>query len=267
MWEDALVRVLYLTQWFDPEPVYAMNDAAKSLRSLGIDISVLTGFPNWPSGKTYPGYRLKHWQKENIDGVPVIRVPLYPYHGKNGILRALNYLSFTLSAAFLGFFLPQRPDVIFVNYGSVTLGWSAWILSRLWRVPFVLEIQDMWPETLRATGFVGNERIIEAIEKMAKWTYRKSAAIRVISPGFRNALVNKGMSPTKIHVIYNSIDTDHYVPQEPDCELGERLGLVEHFNVIYAGTHGPAQELTTVLEAASLLTRLKFPFPNGVKIL
>ena len=196
------------------------------------------------------------WQKEIINGVPVIRVPLYADHSRSGWKRILNFASFALVASLLGPWLAGRPDVIHVYHPPGTIGLPAWFLSRLWRVPFTYEIQDMWPETLRATGMVNSERILAVMGSFAKWTYARAAAIRVISPGFRANLLGKGVPAAKIHVISNWIDTDTNCPVKPDQELAQRLGLTGRFNVMFAGTIGLAQGLESVLECASLLQDL-----------
>lgn len=265
------MKVLYLTQYYTPEAVFVVPELAQSLQSLGHDVTVLTGFPNYPSGKLYPGYYLKHWQKENVDGIPVIRIPLYPNHSKVALKRALNFISFTATATLLGPLLTPRSDVIYVTYPPVTLGLPAWLLSRFQHVPFVSEIQDMWPENLRSTGYVNNEKILGLIDRFAKWSYRRAAAIRVISPGFRDNLLEKGVPSNKIRVIPNSIDTDFYRPIKPDPVLAQQLGLTDRFNIMYAGTHGSAQDLRSVVEAASLLrdaSRIQFVFVGtGTEIL
>ena len=250
------MRILILTQWYPPEPQKLQSDLAQTLQSLGHDVTVLTGFPNWPSGKLFPGYRLKHWQRENLDGVSLIRVPLYPDHSRSVFKRILNYVSFAASAALLGPWLAPRPDVIHVVHPPVAVGVAGWLISCLWRVPFTFEIQDMWPETLRATGMVNSEHALSLVGWFAKWVYNRAAAIRVISPGFRDNLLSKGVPPEKVHVISNWVDTDFYKPMKPDPELALKLGLTGRFNIMYAGTIGLAQKLDTVLDTACLLQDL-----------
>ena len=250
------MRILLLTQWYPPEPQKVVSDVAESLRDYGHDVTVLTGFPNYPSGKLYPGYRLRPFQRETIRGVPVIRVPLFPDHSRSGGKRALNFLSFAGSAALLGSWLAPRVDAIYVIHPPLTIGVPAGFLSRLRGVPFVYEIQDMWPETLRATGMVHSERILGLLGWYAKRVYRRAAAIRVISPGFRDNLVAKGVPADRIHVISNWVDTEFYRPEDPDASLAIQTGMAGRFNVMYAGTIGLAQGLDTILNAASLLCDL-----------
>lgn len=247
------MRILILTQWYPPEPAVLLQELAQSLQARGHHVTVLTGFPNYPSGRLYPGYKLCLRQRELLAGVPVVRVPLYPEHSRSGVRRALNYLSFALSAAVLGPLTVPKPDVVFVYHPPLTIGIPAFVLSRLWRVPFVYQIQDMWPETLAATGMFNNRRLLNWIARFAKWIYGKAHSILVISPGFRQNLLGKGTPAEKVHVISNWVDPSTYYRAEPDPRLAAELGLSGRFNVMFAGNLGEAQGLETVLEAARLL--------------
>jgi glycosyltransferase involved in cell wall biosynthesis len=247
------VKVLVLTQWYPPEPVVLLQELAQTLQGFGHQVTVLTGFPNYPSGRIYSGYRQTLWRRETLAGVPVARVPLYPEHGRSGVKRAINYLSFALDSAALGPLLVPRPDVVFVYHPPLTVGLPAYWLSRLWRVPFVYQIQDMWPETLSATGMLSSKRTLAWIGRFAQWVYSKAAAVCVISPGFRDNLIAKGVEPDRINVISNWIDTASYSPVPPDAALARETNLDGRFNVMFAGNMGEAQGLQTVVEAAQLL--------------
>jgi len=251
------MRVLVVSQWYPPEPMPLLSDLATTLARSGHDVRVLTGFPNWPTGLIYPGYTLRVVQHEILDGIPLTRLPLYPDHSHSATKRIANFLSFACSAALLGPFVTRRADVIHVIHPPITVALAGWFLSRLWRVPFTLEIQDMWPETLAATGMVRNKTILASVARFSGWVYRRAAAIRVISPGFRDNLTGKGVPPDKIHVISNWVDTEFYRPVGLDVEFGRTLGLsADRFNVMFAGTIGLAQNLQTLLEAAGLLRDL-----------
>ena len=251
------MNILVITQWYPPEPGLLQQELAQTLMAHGHSVTVLTGFPNFPSGRLYPGYRIRPLQRETIAGVPVVRVPLYPEHSHSRVKRVLNYMSFALSAASLGCFVVSKPDVIFVYHPPLTSGIPAYVLSRLWRVPFVYQIQDMWPETLSATGMVTNATALRAVGRFAKLVYDKAAAICVISPGFRENLIKKRVSGEKVHVISNWVDPDSYHVADPDPDLARKIGLNNRFSVMFAGIIGEAQGLEVVLEAAKLLSDLK----------
>lgn len=247
------MRILILTQWYPPEPAMLLQELAQSLQGRGHQVTVLTGFPNYPSGQLYPGYRVRLRQRETLAGVPVVRVPLYPEHSRSGLRRAINYVSFALSATLMGLLSVPRPDVMFVYHPPLTVGLPAYVLSRLWRRPFVYQIQDMWPETLIATGMFSNRRLLDWIGRFASWIYGKAHSILVISPGFRQNLLGKGVPTQKIHVVSNWVDPGTYFRAEPDPQLAQELSLDGHFNIMFAGNMGEAQGLETVIEAARLL--------------
>jgi len=250
------MRILLLSQWYLPEPAYNIHELAQTLAEHGHDVTVLTGFPNYPTGKIYSGYRIYPWQKEKFDDVQVVRVPLFPEHSQSGLLRACNYISLAISISLLGFWLVPKPDIMFVYHPPLTLGIPAWILSRLWRIPFVFQIQDMWPETLAATGMLNNSMILEGIQRFANLIYRKANLIFVISPGFRRNLLSKNVPDEKIRVVSNWVDTEFYYPAQRDEQLAKALGLDGYFNIMFAGNIGEAQGLDTVIEAAKRLTDL-----------
>lgn len=250
------MRILIICQWYLPEPAHIIHELAQTLADSGHDITALTGFPNYPTGKIYPGYKLRPWQKEKIDDVQVVRVPLYPEHSRSGILRALYYISFALSASILGVWLIRKPDIIFVYHPPLTVAIPAWILSRLWRIPFVYQVQDMWPESLAATGMLNNKTALDYVRRAADIVYRKAKLIYVISPGFRKNLLSKDVPDSKIKVVSNWVDTDFYYPAERDEDLARELDLDGRFNIMFAGNIGEAQGLETVIEAAKLVRDL-----------
>jgi glycosyltransferase involved in cell wall biosynthesis len=247
------MKILLLSQWYPPEPMKLLSDMTESLAAMGHEVTVLTGFPNWPTGKIYAGYRQRLVYKETVNGVRIIRIPLYPDHSGNPFKRAANFLSFALSATVLGPFLVPRVDIMHVIHPPITVGFPAWILSRLRGFPFTIEIQDMWPENLRSTGMLRNESALRFIGSLARWVYSKAAFVRVISPGFRLNLLSKGVPDEKIGVISNWVDTEYYRPVAKSPELLDKFGMRERFNVLYAGTIGLAQGLEVVLDAAAEL--------------
>ena len=246
------MKILLLSQWYLPEPQKIMGELAQSLQAAGHDVTVVTGFPNWPIGKLYPGYRIRICQRETIDGIKVIRLPLCPNHSKSAFKRALNLGSFVVSLLLLGPVFVPKPDVIHLLQ-PITAGFPAWMLSRLWRVPLTMEIHDLWPETLEATGLVKNTHLLKFLAVFAGWVYGRTVAIRVISEGFRTSLVNKGVATDKIKVISNWVDTQFYRPLGLEATGSSRPELEGRFNVVFAGAIGPAQGLDTILDAAERL--------------
>lgn len=245
------IRVLLLTQWFDPEPTFKGMVFAHELVRQGFEVEVLTGFPNYPGGKVYPGYRIQLLQREVIDGVQVTRVPLYPNHDQSAIKRVLNYASFAASSLVYGLFMARRADVIYAYHPPLTIGVTASLIRLFRRIPVVYDIQDMWPDTLRATGMISNIRALNAVEAVCQWVYRRVDHLVVLSPGFKRLLMQRGVPETKINVIYNW--ADEVALAAPQGQLPASYPSADQFRIVFAGNMGKAQALDAVLDAAALL--------------
>ena len=243
--------MLLLTQWFDPEPTFKGTAFARALREAGHQVEVLTGFPNYPGGKIYSGHRQRLFQVEMVDGIRTIRVPLYPSHDSSGVRRALGYLSFAVSASVVGACLMRRPDVIYAYHPPLTTGLAAVWLSRVRRAPFVYDIQDLWPDTLRSTGMLKSEKISRLVGRFCDAVYERASRIVVLSPGFKSALISRGVPEHKLEVIYNWCDEARLsVAASAGHDAPENDAS---FEFVFAGTMGRAQDLGNVLNAASIL--------------
>ncbi len=247
------MRILMLTQWFDPEPTFKGLAFARELVSRGHEVEVVTGFPNYPGGKLYPGYRVRLFQRENMDGVSVIRVPLYPSHDCSAIKRIFNYASFAVSAALLGTLLAKPADIMYVYHPPATVGFAALVISMFRGIPYVYDIQDLWPDTLAATGMVNNSVILRTVGAVCKEIYLGASKLVVLSNGFKDALISRGVPAQKIEVIHNWCDEQSIQKLPSDSQCAEKLGLSGRFNVVFAGTMGKAQALDAVLGAAKII--------------
>ena len=226
-------RILLITQWFDPEPTFKGLLFAKELVSRGFEVEVITGFPNYPGGVLYKGYRLKFIQKNIVEGVLVTRVPLYPSHDNSKFGRIANYISFAFSSLLYGLFFAKRPDVIYAYHPPLTVGISALIIKLFRRVPVVLDIQDMWPETLKATGMISNPRFLGFVSKICNLIYSSVTKIVVLSPGFKKLLINRGVPDSKIEIIYNWADEE--VLRAMTNETPKEIASIEGFKILFAG--------------------------------
>lgn len=257
-------RLILLKQFFEPEPSMKGLAFAQSLTSHGFDVEVLTGFPNYPGGKLYPGYRIRPIQREVMGGISVTRLALYPSHDRNRVGRVLNYLSFFISATFYLLFLARRADVIYVYHPPLTVALAGALARLLRRMPVVLDVQDIWPDTLRATGMIRNEWALRFIGAVCRWTWRRADRVAVLSEGFRRLLVERGVAEDRVSVIYN------WAERGIGSKAKAGLGLVEpsatllapaairvrdRFRVLFAGNMGPAQALGAVLDAAAIVGR------------
>lgn len=247
-WFHPHMRILFLTQWFDPEPSFKGLQFAQALQARGHSVQVLTGFPNYPGGKVYPGYRIRLWQREVMHGIPVLRVALYPSHSRSASGRVLNYLSFAFSASILGTLLVKAADVAYVYHPPATVGFPALALKYLRRIPFVYDVQDLWPDTLTATGMVRDSASLKLVGAWCRLVYRAASRITVLSPGFQQRLSERGVPSSKVRVIYNW--THAIPPATPDAALAN--SLAGRFVVLFAGNLGAAQGLDAVLDAAKL---------------
>ncbi len=261
------MRILLLTQWFDPEPTFKGLVFARELAARGHHVEVLTGFPNYPGGQVYPGYRIRPWVREQIDGISVIRVALYPSHDKSAVRRVLNYVSFSMCATLIGTVLIRKPDVAYVYSPPATIGLPAVALGLLRRIPFVYDICDLWPDTVATSGMISSRVAFSLLGKWCSFVYRRATRVVVVSPGFKQRLVRRGVRPDKIHVVYNWCDESTVYPTEIAPEIVSKLAPSPYFNVMFAGTMGIGQALDAVLDAAALcrqnLPRVRFLFVGG----
>ena len=247
------MRILFLQQWFEPEPTFKGMAFAKQLVKQGHEVEVLTGFPNYPEGKLYPGYSLRWRRRETVDGISIIRVPLSPNHDSSPGRRVLNYVSFAVAAAILGPFLVKKADVVYAYHPPGTVGLPAMALKILRRMPFVLDINDLWPDSLPATGMLTNRTLLHCVGLWCKLMYRSADRIVIGSPGMKNLLRERGVPEDKVSLIHNWVDEDKVALAEQDRSDGREPQMEGHFNIVFAGNMGPAQSLDAVLEAASLV--------------
>lgn len=242
------MRILYMTQWFDPEPAFKGLSFAKRLIERGHDVRVVTAFPNYPKGKIYPGYQLRRFQRETMAGVVVDRLPLYPSHDQSALKRILNYLSFAVSLTLYGLANAGRYDAIYVYHPPVTAALAAAVVSFVRRRPFLVDIQDLWPDTLSATGMTKSYLILCLTDWACRFVYWRAARLIVQSCGFKRTLIKRGIPAKKIDVIINWAEEDYVSPRGAH-DLAP-YGFSGRFTVVFAGTLGLAQDLDLILDAA-----------------
>lgn len=246
------LRVLVISQYFWPEN-FRINELVQSLVLRGTKIDVLTGKPNYPDGTVYEGYHAMGTMRETWHGANVFRVPLIPRGLRSGIRLFLNYLSFMLSAATFGPWLLRKfhYDIIFVYAPSPLLkSLPAILIGRLKRAPVAIYVQDLWPESLEATGHVRNRQVIRLVELLVRFIYRHADLILVSSHPFIASI--RRFSPTAEVIYYpNSVDAS-FSDLRPKPEFN--LPALEcGFTVVFAGNVGTAQAVHVITEAAALL--------------
>lgn len=246
------MKILVVSQYFWPES-FRINDIVKTLIERGIQVDVLTGKPNYPEGKFFHGYHGGDIKKENWSGATLFRVPLVARGDKGAFRLTVNYFSFVLSGLLFGPWLLRKSkyDVIFV-YGvsPILQAIPALFLGWIKRCPVIIWVQDLWPESLEATGYVRNSFLLSLVGRIVRFIYRHADLLLVQSRAFESSLT--ALAPdTPVKYYPNSVETIFYEP--PDLALPDIDGLDDGFSVMFAGNVGTAQAIDVIVEAASLL--------------
>ena len=244
------MRILVLTQYFWPEN-FRINDLTAGLLEKGHRVTVLTGIPNYPDGKFFPGYGIFKNLRQSYRGAEIIRVPLVSRGRENKVRLLLNYLSFAFCASILApFVCRQQYDVIFVYEPSpITVGLPAIVLKKIKSAPILFWVQDLWPESLSATGAVHSPIIIKYVKKLAKFIYHRCDLILVQSKAFIPSIQSFGVEPARISYFPNSAEK-FYIPVEPKADSEERKIMPHGFIIMFAGNIGTAQDFGTIISAA-----------------
>jgi len=249
------MKILFLSHYFPPEvnaPASRTYEHCRQWVNMGHDVTVVTCAPNHPRGEVYPGYRNKLFQREKRDGIKVVRLWTYVTANEGFVKRTLNYVSYMVSAIVAAPFLPTA-DVVLSTSPQFFNGLAGYFVSRLKRAPWILEIRDLWPESILVVGAIKNKWIIRALEYLEMFAYRNADAIVPVTEAFKRYMVRKGISAAKIEVVKNGVDLDFYNVVQGVNPVVQELGLSGKFVSSYFGTHGMAHHLETVLEAAALL--------------
>lgn len=260
-----------LSQWFDPEPGPAAIPGvfAKEFVRLGHEVSVLTGYPNYPQGELYAGYRQRIRERSAEDGVTLNRVPLYPNHSSSSIGRIANYASFAASAATLGAGALKDVEAMWVYNSPVTVSLPLMTHSRRGRIPYFLHVQDLWPDSLIESGMFPQGRIgkvaAAVVRRIVKSTEDHAAAVGVISPSVRKLILerNPDLDPAKIIYVPNPTDEHLFRPVASIRGNGPDARKSDVFTVMYVGAIGEVQGLDTVIEVATRLlshSEIRFSF-------
>lgn len=255
---DHRMKILYVSQYFPPEmgaPGARASELSRHWTAAGHEVTVLTGFPNHPTGVVPPEYRNKLRRlvfRERVDGVNVVRTWLLPFPNRKAYERMLNYSSFCVSAAATGLLL-SRPDVVIASSPQLLVALSGWWLAKWKRVPFVFEVRDLWPESLAAVGMSdGNSWLHRSLAKIAGFLYRKCDRVVVVTSAFKDYLIEHWHVPEeKISVIENGVETELFAPETRQEDQRKILDAQGKFVVAYIGTIGMAHGLETIIAAAT----------------
>lgn len=255
------LRVAYVSQWYDPERGAAAvsSSIARGVARVGFDVTTLTGFPNYPDGHLYPGYSMHLHSMEQLDGIAVHRVPLLPNHKPNLPARLANYGSYALSASAAAPRVLQDSDVALVHMTPATAALPALALKLTRKVPYVLHVQDLWPDTVLSSGFLSGGALSlseSSIHRFCDLMYRHAHSIAVTSPGMKDKIISRGIPDAKVHFAPNWADETAFRPTPVDDALKRELGL-RPFTVMYAGNLGQFQALDALLDVAASTLELE----------
>ncbi len=250
------MKILFFSHYFPPEgnaPASRTYEHCVRWAKAGHDVTVITCVPNVPNGVPYEGYRNRfRSQRETIDGINVIRVWTFLAPNSGFARRILNYLSYMVMAVMAGLFV-KRPKIVIATSPQFFCGWAGVIVQFLRRLPFVLEIRDIWPESVTAVGAIKVGFVIRLFEWLEKKMYLSADHIVTVGKGYRDNVTSKVDVGDRISVIYNGVDGEQFSPQPVDAEFRRRYGMQDRFLCSYVGTIGMAHGLETVLNAAEIL--------------
>lgn len=246
------MKILFLCHYFPPEvnaPASRTHENAKRWVEAGHVVTIITCVPNAPRGEIYPGYRNGLRRVEYVDGIRVVRVWSYVAANKGTFRRILNFLSY-MASAFIAAQLEPRPDVLIATSPQFFCGWAGVLLHWLRRWPFVLEIRDIWPESITAVGAMRRGVAIRFLERMETAMYRSADHIVAVGNGYRDILASKGVPKEKISVVYNGVDLGRFRATAKDPAFLAKYGLAGYSVCGYIGTVGMAHGLEVILTAA-----------------
>jgi len=246
------MKILFLSDNFPPEvnaPATRTYEHCKEWVRCGAEVTVITCVPNFPQGKVYKGYRNKLYQSEIIDGIRVIRVWSYITVNEGFLKRTLDYISFSVSSFFVGLF--QRTDIIIATSPQFFTALSGRTLAFWKRKPWIMEVRDLWPESIKTVGAMEDNPVIRFFEWEEKRCYQSALKIIVVTDSFKRKLKEKGIPIQKIEVIKNGVDITKFKPTEKDRALLKVLNLEGRKIIGYIGTHGMAHRLDFILQCAA----------------
>lgn len=246
------MKILFLTDNFPPEsnaPATRTYEHCIEWLKKGAEITVITCAPNYPKGKVFPGYKNKLYQKEMMDGIKVIRVWSYVTPNRGLVRRILDYLSFCISAFIASFFV--KTDIIIATSPQLFTAVGGYLAALFKRKPWIMEIRDLWPESIKAVEAMKQSRILDILDKLVLFLYRNANHLVVVTDSFKEKIAGFGIKKEKITVVKNGVHLYKFQEQEVNQTFLKEHGLEGKFIVAYIGTHGMAHKLDFILDAAT----------------
>lgn len=250
------MHILFLTHYFPPEvnaPASRTYEHAKHWVSDGAEVTVVTNHPNHPKGELYPGYENNWLTREEVDGIKVRRVKTFLAPNAGFLKRTLNYLFYMVAAVF-GSEGAKQPDLVVATSPQFFCAVAGYFVSRLRGCPFVMEVRDIWPDSIVTVGAMGKNPAIALLERLELFLYSSADHIIVVTDAFKQNMTGRGVPADKISVVKNGVDLDFYQPRPRPEQLAAKLGVEKKFVVSYIGTIGMAHAVDKIVECAAQMT-------------
>lgn len=248
------MKILFISDNFPPEvnaPATRTFEHTREWVKLGHEVTVITCAPNFPQGVTYEGYKNKLYQREIIDGIVVIRVWTYIAKNEGFVKRIIDFVSFSVSSFISGLFV--KTDIIVATSPQFFAALSGKALGFWRRKPWVMEVRDIWPESIKTVGAMKDNLVLKYFEWLEIRCYKSSAKIIVVTKSFKKNIIKKGIDASKIKVVTNGANLDLFNPVEKNIQLTTKLKLTEKIILGYTGTHGMAHKLDFIMDCAKQL--------------
>ncbi len=244
------MKILFITDNFPPEvnaPATRTYEHCREWIQSGAEITIITCTPNFPNGKVYQGYKNKLYQKEIHEGITIIRVWSYIAPNNGFIKRVLDYFSFSIMAFLVGVF--QKHDIIIATSPQFFTTWSAWGISKIRSKPWIFELRDLWPESIRTVGAMKEGIALRLLEKIELALYHDANYIIPVTNAFKENLIKRGVDAEKIKVITNGANIKYFFMRKKEQQLLKELNLTNKFVFGYIGTHGMAHSLDFIVQS------------------
>lgn len=247
------MKILFVSDNFPPEvnaPAIRTFEHCREWVRAGHEVTVITCAPNFPKGKLFPGYKNKFSQVETLDEIRVIRVWSYMASNRGTFKRSFDYLSFGFMSVLRGLFI--KTDCILATSPQFFTIISGYVLSICKRKKYLLEVRDLWPESIGATGAIRNIKVLKYLEKLELYLYRKADDIIVVTDSFKKNIIDRGISSSKIHIVKNGFLKEKLNLNQADENLRSQLGIPKGKPIVgYIGTHGLSHALDFVIRTAT----------------
>ncbi|MCA9412637.1 MAG: glycosyltransferase family 4 protein [Candidatus Omnitrophica bacterium] len=257
------MKILFLSQYFPPEmgaPSARVSELCRYWAEKGEEVTIVTAFPNHPTGRIFPGYEGQWFQREETDGCTVLRSWIYVTPNRGFFKRVICFLSFMVSSIWTSLFKAGKCDLVIATSPQIFCGLAGWVVSCLKRTPFVLEIRDLWPDSAIQLGVIKNPLLISLSRWLERFLYHRADLIVPVSGSIQEAIEDQGIPEKRFELIPNGIDFNLFVPGERDNELRKSLDIGDRFLVSYIGTHGMAHALERLVDTAKMMDPERFHF-------